>query len=212
MLLRQIWQWSRQLLMCALSFGLFNYAFAADTLTNTTANLADNSTSAVQQQIQNVIPHARLAGQGRFRWFGLSIYDAQLWVGDKGFEPSMPDATSFALDLRYYRSFESSKIAGSSVDQMRKIDSGNEAEYGPWLNQMKAIFPNVIDGSHITGIFQPGAGTRFYMNGKMIGEIRDPHFSKAFFGIWLSPKTTDPELRKQLLLNANASANPTQHE
>ena len=212
MLLRQIRLWCRLLLVCTLASGLLNFANAASPIDNAVTNGADDPGGAAQQQIQNAIPHARLAGQGRYRWFGLSIYDAQLWVGDKGFQTSAPDAASFALDLRYNRAFDGSKIAESSIDQMRKIDSGSEAEYGPWLIQMKAIFPNVMDGSHITGIFLPGIGTRFYMNGKMTGEIRDPHFSAAFFGIWLSPKTTASGLRKQLLANASASANPSQHE
>ncbi|KAF3997329.1 chalcone isomerase family protein [Glaciimonas immobilis] len=155
--------------------------------------------------IQSVIPHARLAGEGRFRWFGIPIYAAQLWVGDNGYQPSAPDAASFALDLRYDRSFEGSKVAESSIDQMRKIGRGSDAEYGPWLSQMKAIFPNVVEGSRLTGIFLPGIGARFYMDGKPIGEIADPQFSSAFFGIWLSPKTTSAPLRKQLLMHAAPS-------
>ncbi|QRX83940.1 chalcone isomerase family protein [Glaciimonas sp. PAMC28666] len=213
MLLRQIRLWCL-LLVCTLATGLHNSANAASPLDNAVTNGADDSGSAAQQQIQNAIPHARLAGQGRYRWFGLSIYDAQLWVGDKGFQTSAPAAASFALDLRYNRSFKGTRIAESSIDQMRKIDSGSEAEYGPWLSQLKAIFPNVIDGSHVTGIFLPGIGTQFYMNGKLIGEIHDPHFSAAFFGIWLSPGTTASGLRKQLLANATAtpSANSSHHE
>ena len=37
------------------------------------------------------------------------------------------------------------------------------------------------------------------MNGKPTGEIRDAEFARLFFGIWLSPKTSEPELRAALL-------------
>ncbi|PUA18398.1 hypothetical protein C7W93_20675 [Glaciimonas sp. PCH181] len=175
---------------------MLNHARAADTVIS------------APPHIQHAIANARLAGEGRFRWFGLSIYDAQLWVGDKGYQTSTPDAASYALDLRYARAFEGAKIAESSIDQMRKIGSGSEADYGPWLTQMKAIFPNVVEGSHITGVFLPGIGARFYFNGKTVGEIADPKFAQAFFGIWLSPKTTDASLRKKLLTDAAPTTAP----
>ena len=190
--------WVSYLLGCALMFALLNHARAADPVIS------------APTQIQQAIANARLAGEGRFRWFGLSIYDAQLWVGDKGYQTSSPDTASYALDLRYARAFEGSKIAQSSIDQMRKIGSGSEADYGPWLTQMKAIFPNVVEGSHITGVFLPGIGARFYFNGKTVGEIADPKFAEAFFGIWLSPKTTDASLRKKLLTDAAPTATPRQ--
>ena len=212
MLMVQMSQWRRYLLTCAFSLASLGNVMAADDAGRMHDNPIVNPVISAPAHIGNALPHARLAGQGKFRWFGLSIYDAQLWVGDKGFQPSAPDAASFALDLRYSRSFDGSKIAESSIDQMRKIGSGSDAEYGPWLSQMKSIFPHVIDGSHITGIFLPNVGTRFYMDGKMIGEINDPHFATAFFGIWLSPKTTSPTLRKALLMNATTSTNSTQHE
>lgn len=212
MLMIQMSQWRRYLLTCVLSLAFLGNVIAADDAGKIHDNSIVSTATNVPSYIASALPHARLAGEGKFRWFGLSIYDAQFWVGDKGFQTSAPDAASFALDLRYNRSFYGSKIAESSIDQMRKIGSGSDAEYGPWLSQMKAIFPNVIDGSHITGIFLPNVGTHFYMNGKMIGEISDPHFATAFFGIWLSPKTTSTALRKALLMNATALTHPTQHE
>jgi hypothetical protein len=32
-----------------------------------------------------------------------------------------------------------------------------------------------------------------------MGSIADPTFAKDFFGIWLSPNTSDPTLREKLL-------------
>ncbi|MGS0742269.1 chalcone isomerase family protein [Glaciimonas sp. GG7] len=180
------------LLGYALMFGLLSNVGATDMVTNPPA----------PPHIQNVIANARLAGQGRYTWFGISIYTAQLWVGDKGYQAAVSEAASYALDLRYDRALNGEKIAQASIEQMRKTGMGSAAQYATWLTQMKAIFPNVVDGSHLTGIFLPGQGARFYMNGKVLGDIPDQTFSDAFFGIWLSPKTTDPTLRKQLLTDA----------
>ena len=64
---------------------------------------------------------------------------------------------------------------------------------------MKKIFPNVEEGQQLTGLFSPGQPSRFFLNGSSIGEIADPEFGPAFFGIWLHPKTSAPKLRQLLL-------------
>ena len=48
----------------------------------------------------------------------------------------------------------------------------------------------------------PGVGTRFFFNGSLRGEVADADFTRLFFGIWLSPKTSEPRLREQLLAGA----------
>jgi Chalcone isomerase-like len=40
---------------------------------------------------------------------------------------------------------------------------------------------------------------RFYLDGKLLGEIADVEFAQAFFAIWLDPRTSASNLRKQLL-------------
>lgn len=49
------------------------------------------------------IPQARLSGEGAYTWFGLTIYHAQLWVGQQGYRADAPEAAPFVLDLRYAR-------------------------------------------------------------------------------------------------------------
>lgn len=64
---------------------------------------------------------------------------------------------------------------------------------------MKKIFPDVEEGMQLTGVYVPGQATRFYRDGLFIGEVSDPEFGPAFFGIWLHPKTSAPKLRAALL-------------
>jgi hypothetical protein len=40
---------------------------------------------------------------------------------------------------------------------------------------------------------------RFFVNGRLGGELRDTEFARFFFGIWLSPQTSEPSLRQALL-------------
>lgn len=162
---------------------------------------ADTSAPA---HIQKELAPAYLSGQGSFRWFGIKIYDAQLWVGDKGFNSNTPDNSKFALDLRYARSLQGRKIAEASRDQIQKSGLANAQQLAEWQSRMEQIFPDVNEGTHLTGIYLPNTGARFYLDGKAIGEIMNAAFAQAFFAIWLSPKTTAPQLRNALLAGAAA--------
>ena len=158
--------------------------------------------AAAPSHIQTDVPGARLAGHGEFRYFGMKIYDAQLWVGAKGYDAAAPTAAPLALDLNYSRSLNGKKIAEASRDEMAKLNEGSAQQRDAWLAKVTALFPDVQAGTHITGIYLPAVGARFYLNGKPLGEIADPEFGKAFFAIWLDPKTTGGKLRDALLADA----------
>ncbi len=153
---------------------------------------------AAPAHIETHLTEPRVAGQGPFTWFGLRIYDAELWVGPKGYQPNEP----FVLELRYARKLDGVKIAEASAEQMAKVGAGSANQRAAWLARMKEIFPNVKDGSRISGVFLPASGARFYLDGKLLASVPDPQFARAFFAIWLDPKTTAPGLRAALLKDA----------
>lgn len=68
-----------------------------------------------------------------------------------------------------------------------------------WSVELKDIFPDVKPGHSITAIYQPKVGTIFLHNEKYVGKVSGDEFSKAFFAIWLDPRTSAPQLRSQLL-------------
>ena len=160
--------------------------------------LCSGAAFCASAHIDAAVPQARLAGSGMFSYFGLKIYTAELFVGPRGYAPGAP----FALELRYERHLKGKKIAEASFDQMEKIGAGTPAQRQAWLSKMTAIFPDVAEGARITGVSIPDVGTRFYLDGVQIGAIDDPAFSRAFFGIWLDPASTAPDLRKALLRQA----------
>ena len=152
--------------------------------------------------IENEIGNARLAGQGHYRWFGFKIYDAQLWVGDQGYRPHAPESAKFALSLTYARDLYGKHIARTSLDEIRKLGFGTSEQHEVWLKRMEALFPDVHEGTRISGIYLPDHGARFYLNGKLLGEIADSDFARAFFAIWLDPRTSASSLRNSLLSSA----------
>lgn len=154
--------------------------------------------TGVPAELTAELPGARLQGTARMRFLGLHIYDARLWVG------AQPIATEwaglpFALELQYARSLKGEQIAERSLKEMRRQGEIPELAAERWLGNMKQLFPDVDAGDRITGLNVPGTGVRFFVNGSFRGEPRDADFARVFFGIWLSPRTSEPALREALL-------------
>jgi hypothetical protein len=139
----------------------------------------------------------QLQGQGRMTFWGFDVYDARLYVGDQRGQ------SGFALDLNYLRSLKGADITKSTIDEMQRLGV-SEANRSAWGKKLDGIFPNVVSGSSLTAIHIPGRGTVFLHNGKPAGEIAGDDFAKAFFSIWLDPKTAAPKLRTALIGQACA--------
>ena len=153
---------------------------------------------AVPAEVTATLPGARLQGQGRLRFMGLRIYDARLWTAPPALRSDWTLAP-LALELLYARSLDGNRIAERSLVEMQRqgeIESGKAAR---WLSAMKQVFPDVQAGERLTGVHLPGLGARFFVNGQLKGEVRDVEFARQFFGIWLSPGTSEPALREALL-------------
>ncbi len=150
------------------------------------------------------VPEARLAGEGEYTWFGMRIYQAQLWVGPLGYQGAASETAPFVLELRYARALDGKKIAEASYEQMQKIGAGTPAQRLAWLATMQRIFPDVRQDQRIAGVYRAGIapGVRFYLDGKVLADVPDGDFARAFFAIWLSPSSTAPKLRAALLQSA----------
>ena len=144
------------------------------------------------------VPAARLLGSSRMSFFGLDIYDARLWTSP-GFVAADYVTHTFALELAYLRGLDGRAIASRSIQEMRGIEAMSEAQERDWLPALGRLIPDVRKGDRITGIHMPGTGVRFLLNDLPLGDIADPVFGRIFMGIWLSPRTSAPAMRRSLL-------------
>ena len=101
--------------------------------------------------------------------------------------------------MRYARSLKGGAIAQRSVEEIEALSIGTPHQRRAWGQAMEKLFPDVVEGSTLTGLHLPGVGARFFHDGKPLGTIADPEFSRAFFSIWLAPSTSAPDLRAALL-------------
>lgn len=146
---------------------------------------------------QRDVAAAPLLGQGRFCFLGYCLYDAQLW----GARDPQRYETPFALVLTYRKNIPRERLAGSGVDEIRRLAARPipEATLEEWRQQMLRAFVDVKPGDSIAGVFLPGQGARFYYNGRLTAAVGDERFARAFFDIWLHPDTRAGKLRAQLL-------------
>lgn len=137
----------------------------------------------------------RHLGEGTLRWFGLRVYDARLWT-----DGTAPDfGRALRLELRYARALRGDAIAQRSAEEIARLGFGSPAQRAQWSASMRTLFPDVAAGDTLAGEHRPGRGARFFRNGQLLGEVADAEFSRAFFSIWLDPRTSAPELRAALL-------------
>lgn len=143
------------------------------------------------------LPQAHLTGSGDFSWFGLRLYSARLFSAGS---PQRWDEP-FALELRYHRALSRDTLVEASLEEMRRLAAQppSPETLDRWANSMRAAFVDVRPGTRITGLYLPGQGCRFYVDGQLRAEVADPTFARAFFAIWLDPRARDPQLRQRLL-------------
>ncbi len=153
--------------------------------------------------VERALGVARLSGSAELRWWGLDIYRAWLWVGPHGLDPDHLGAQPFALELRYARSLRGADIADKSAELIARLGLGSPAQLRDWRARMREVFPDVRAGDTLLGLYLPGAPagarTRFLFDDRPIGTIEGRDFAQAFFSIWLSPRSSEPDLRRALL-------------
>ncbi len=139
-----------------------------------------------------------LRGQTRLRVWGFEVYDAALWTAP-GASAATLEAQPLALEIRYLRDIKGRDLAERSIREMQRSGALSADQERRWLDEMLRVFPDVRPGDRLLGLQRPGTGASFWLNGRFRGEVRDVEFARRFFGIWLSPQTSEPALRKALL-------------
>ncbi len=123
------------------------------------------------------------------------IYDAALYAPAGNYSPEKP----YALKLFYHQNIDGKKIVDTSIQEIRKNGLNSERILKRWSMQLSEIFPQAIKpGESLTGVYT-GKKTVFCQDGRKLGSINGQEFARHFFGIWLSEKTSLPDLRRKLL-------------
>jgi hypothetical protein len=149
------------------------------------------------------VPAARLSGEATMRRYGVPAYTATLFIDPGSFSPQDLTRESFALDFEYVVPCKGAGLASSFAAQMDDMSLASSTQIGDWRTQLRHFLPDIAPDQHLTAVFGPGRGTRFYRNGELFGAIAGDDFARAFFGIWLDDTTAMPDIRQGLLTGSH---------
>ena len=183
--------------LASTALGLAAALLAADGLAQSARGCSGND-ALPPEIVRSALAPIEFRGEGELRWFGILAYRARLWTPPGTVTHALANGP-LAFEIRYARRFRHDQLASRSIGEMKHIAAGSEAQYTQWFAAMMNIFRDVDEGDCLLGVLMPNGATRFYYNSAPIGTVDDPEFGRAFFGIWLSPSTSQPALRKKLI-------------
>ena len=152
------------------------------------------SASTRPMELGTTITATQPYGSGKLTWLVFTAYDATLWTDAPQWSMNAP----FALTLSYRMGFSTQELVERTIDEMEKVAPSSNS-HQRFAAPLTKAFPSVKDGERITALYVPGQPVRFYHNGRATSEIADAGFAEPFFGVWFSPRTSEPRLREALL-------------
>ncbi|WP_329602005.1 chalcone isomerase family protein [Sansalvadorimonas verongulae] len=136
-------------------------------------------------------------GKTRLNILFWSIYDIELLTQD-GFysQGRLP----LRLKITYLRDFTADSLVEQTSKEWRALGITTPKTIR-WMAALQSIWPDVSEQDSLELHVDCDSVSRFYFNGMLVGTIADKQFAPAFVAIWLSRKTSQPEMRRELLAN-----------
>lgn len=144
-----------------------------------------------------------LNGAGVREKFWMDMYAGALYLNKKN-----NDATAIlnandpkAIKLHIVSSLITSEKMIEAVNEgFESSTRGNTAPMRDKIDQFKSFFNDKIEKNDVFDIvYLPQQGVNVYKNGNKVGNIKGNKFAKALFGIWLSAKPADDDLKEAML-------------
>ncbi|CAM3779362.1 MULTISPECIES: chalcone isomerase family protein [Pseudoalteromonas] len=144
--------------------------------------------------INSLAAQFKQVGQSRFEYYFWDVYDAKLATPSGQYQFGQHPSK---LSLTYLRDFAAKDIVKATNEQWQHL--GKNDLLGKYDKELLALWPDIKEGETLSFITdEQGKGT-FYHNDSKLGGIDDSEFADHFLAIWLSPQTSQPAMRKQLI-------------
>ena len=143
------------------------------------------------------VAHLSKVGQGEMQYLFWTIYQAEYYQ-QQNTQTATDKEPQKALKIKYLKSIDSQALVKATIEQWQQLGYSSD-NITSWVEPLNAMWPDVEPGNTLTLLVQADGHSQFYFNDNVIGTIQDSYFADAFLSIWLSEKTSQPELRQQLL-------------
>jgi len=144
-----------------------------------------------------------LNGAGiRSKWF-MDLYVGGLYVpqkadnGDAVINADEPQVITLHITSGM---ITSEKMTDATLEGFKASTNGDLSEVQSEIDQFMAVFQEEIkEGDVFDMVYLPGEGVRVLKNGEQKDTVGDLAFKKALFGIWLSDKPAQEDLKEKML-------------
>lgn len=144
------------------------------------------STQLLKQELKKV-------GNARFSVFIWDIYDSSLYSHNGKFDKN----DEFLFEISYLKNIDRDDLIERTIEQWQHLNIEAD-QYEKFIPSLEKTWPNISKGDQLS-LWVTKNGASFYFNKKFLMTIEDTNFGELFTAIWLSPKTSQPKLRQQLL-------------
>ncbi|WP_180957152.1 chalcone isomerase family protein [Shewanella sp. 11B5] len=125
----------------------------------------------------------------------LDIYSAKLFSIDGKYQANRFPMT---LDIQYHRDIDAIDLVDATIEQWQHLGF-TEANIALYRQQLVNAWPDVKEGDRLTFRVNNPEDAAFLLNDTPYYQVSNAQFPEAFLDIWLSEKTSRPELRNQLI-------------
>jgi hypothetical protein len=143
-----------------------------------------------------------VVGEAKLSWFVFDIYQSRLRTPDGRYLQSQDiPPHSLVLEIHYLRDITRQQLLEATDEQWQALNL-NQQMRAEWLAELAVVFPDISSGDRLAYKTDGQEGQFYYAVGpdwKPIGVIDDHKLNNAFLSIWLSPDTSYPDLRRDLI-------------
>ena len=144
-----------------------------------------------------------LNGAGIREKLWIDLYAAGLYLNQKTSDANIILNSEKPMAIKLHivsKLISSNKMVEAVTEGFEKSTNGNTAPIQNEINQILGFFKEDIHKNDIFDlVYLPSKGVVAYKNGTEKGVVKGKEFKKALFGIWLSNRPADDDLKEDLL-------------
>lgn len=136
-----------------------------------------------------------LVGEARLTFLFWSVYDSRLYSLDGQYDDGQ---RPLRLEIQYLLDVDADDLVSRTLEEWRHQQLQHPRQQ-QWGAQLAGIWPDIREGDVLAIELDAAGDNTFYLNGELLGGVDDEAFGSQFLAIWLSPATSQPDLRLALI-------------
>jgi hypothetical protein len=146
-------------------------------------------------QARTADPALQLVGEARLEVLLWSVYHSRLYAPGGEYAP---DTRPLRLEITYLLDIDVDELIERTREEWQHLGLEHPRQEA-WLDALAELWPDISARDTLSIELDRERVSHFYFNGEALGSIDDPAFGEQFLAIWLSPQTSRPALRRELL-------------